>query len=80
MPIYFILVGTDQKMLPHGRYGVFFTMANRFIRQFKRIVTDDAIDKALHARSLRCRDHLGSDWKQILPRVLEIFVFRSGQP
>ena len=79
MPIYFILVGTDQKMFTAMvALGVFFTMAQSIFQAVQKDVSDDAIDKAYTLGASDVEILWEVIWKQILPRILENIRLQIG--
>ena len=79
MPIYFILVGTDQKMFTSMvALGVFFTMAQAIYQAVQKDVSDDAINKAYTLGASDVEILWEVIWKQILPRVLENIRLQIG--
>lgn len=79
MPIYFILVGTDQKMFTSMvALGVFFTMAQSIYQSVQKDVSDDAISKAYTLGASDAEILWEVIWKQILPRVLDNIRLQIG--
>jgi NitT/TauT family transport system permease protein len=79
MPIYFILVGTDQKMFTAMvALGIFFTMAQSIYQAVQKDVSDDAINKAYTLGASDAEILWEVIWKQILPRVLENIRLQIG--
>lgn len=79
MPIYFILVGTDQKMFTAlVALGVFFTLAQSIYQAVQKDVSDDAINKAYTLGASDGEILWEIIWKQILPRVLENIRLQIG--
>jgi NitT/TauT family transport system permease protein len=79
MPIYFILVGTDQKMFTAMvALGVFFTMAQSIYQAVQKDVADDAIYKAYTLGASDFEILYEVIWKQILPRVIENIRLQIG--
>jgi NitT/TauT family transport system permease protein len=79
MPIYFILVGTDQQMFTAMvALGVFFTMAQSIYQAVQKDVQDDAINKAYTLGATDFEILYEVIWKQILPRVIENIRLQIG--
>jgi ABC-type nitrate/sulfonate/bicarbonate transport system permease component len=79
MPIYFILVGTDQRMFTAMvALGVFFTMAQSIYQAVQKDVSDDAINKAYTLGASDFEILYEVIWKQILPRVIENIRLQIG--
>jgi NitT/TauT family transport system permease protein len=79
MPIYFILVGTDQRMFTAMvALGVFFTMAQSIYQAVQKDVSDDAINKAYTLGASDFEILVDVIWRQILPRILENIRLQIG--
>lgn len=79
MPIYFILVGTDQRMFTAMvALGVFFTMAQSIYQAVQKDVSDDVINKAYTLGASDFEVLYEVIWKQILPRVIENIRLQIG--
>ncbi len=79
MPIYFVLVGTDQTMFTTMvGLGVFFSMAQAIYSAVQKDVSDDAIDKAYTLGASDIEILYEVIWKQILPRVIDNIRLQIG--
>ncbi len=79
MPIYGILLGTDQNMFTGMvGLGVFFTMAQSIFQAVQKDVSDDAINKAYTLGASDPEILWEVIWKQILPRVIENIRLQIG--
>ncbi len=79
MPIYFVLVGTDQAMFATMvGLGVFFTMAQSIYSAVQKDVRDDAIDKAYTLGASDMEIIVEVIWRQILPRVIDNIRLQIG--
>ena len=79
MPIYFILVGTDQRMFTAMvALGVFFTMAQSIYQAVQKDVSDDVINKAYTLGASDFEVLYEVIWKQIFPRVIENIRLQIG--
>jgi NitT/TauT family transport system permease protein len=79
MPIYFVLVGTDQTMFTvMVGLGVFFSMSQSIYSAVHKDVRDDAIDKAYTLGASDMEIMYEVIWKQILPRVIDNIRLQIG--
>ncbi len=79
LPIFFILVGTDEKMFTSMiAFGIFFTMAESVYQAARKDVSDDAINKAYTLGASDPEIIYEVIWKQILPRILDTIRTHIG--
>lgn len=79
LPIYFVLVGTDQTMFTiMVALGVFFTMAQSIYQAIANDVKQDAINKAYTLGGSDAEIIYEVIWKQILPAVLDNIRLQIG--
>lgn len=79
LPIYILLVGTDQSMFTAMiALGIFFTMTQSIYQSVQQDVSDDAINKAYTLGASDPEILYEVIWKQILPRVLETVRLQIG--
>lgn len=79
MPIYFVLVGTDQTMFTSMvALGVFFTMAQSVYQAARQDVRDAAIQKAYTLGASEAEVLYEVIWKQILPRIIDNVRLQIG--
>jgi NitT/TauT family transport system permease protein len=79
MPIYFVIVGTDQTMFASMiALGIFFTMAQAVYQAARKDVRDAAIQKAYTLGASEAEVLYEVLWKQILPRVIETIRLQIG--
>lgn len=79
LPIYFVLVGTDQKMFTAMvALGVFFTMSQSIYQAIAGEVKTVAIDKAYTLGASDAEIVYEVIWKQILPSVLDNIRLQIG--
>jgi NitT/TauT family transport system permease protein len=79
LPIYFVLVGTDQKMFTAMvALGVFFTMAQSIYQAIAGEVKTIAIDKAYTLGASDPEIIYEVIWKQVLPSILDNLRLQIG--
>jgi NitT/TauT family transport system permease protein len=79
MPVYFVMVGTDQKMFASMvALGIFFSMAQSVYQAARKDVSDDAIDKAYTLGASDSEIIVDVIWNQILPRILDNVRLQIG--
>ncbi len=79
MPVYFVMVGTDQKMFTAMvALGIFFTMAQSVYQAARKDVSDDAINKAYTLGASDGEIILDVMFRQILPRILDNIRLQIG--
>jgi NitT/TauT family transport system permease protein len=79
LPIYFVLVGTNQTMFTTMvALGVFFTMAQSVYQSITNDVSDDAIDKAYTLGGSDPEIIYEVIWKQVLPPILDSIRLQIG--
>ncbi len=79
LPIFFAVVGTDEKMfLSMIAFGIFFTLTESIYQAVRKDVTDDAIDKAYTLGASDPEIIYEVVWKQILPRILDAVRLHIG--
>jgi len=79
MPIYFAVVGTDQKMFASMvALGIFFSMTQSIYQAVRQDVTDEAINKAYTLGASEFEIIYEVIWKQILPKVIDSIRLQIG--
>ncbi|MEQ1825049.1 MAG: ABC transporter permease subunit [Pirellula sp.] len=79
MPIYFAVVGTDQKMFASMvALGIFFSMTQSIYQAVKQDVADESIDKAYTLGASEIEIIYEVIWKQILPKVIDSIRLQIG--
>ncbi len=79
LPIFFALVGTDEKMFTSMiAFGIFFTMAESIYLAARKDVHDDLINKAYTLGASDPEIIYEVIWKQILPRILDTIRTHIG--
>ena len=79
LPIFFAVVGTDEKMfLSMIAFGIFFTLTESIYQAVQKDVSDDAIDKAYTLGASDPEIIYEVIWKQILPRILDAIRLHIG--
>jgi NitT/TauT family transport system permease protein len=79
MPVYFVMVGTDQKMFASMvALGIFFSMAQSIYQAARKDVSDEAINKAYTLGASDSEIIVDVIWKQILPRVFDNIRLQIG--
>jgi len=79
LPIYFVLVGSDQTMFTTMvALGIFFTMAQSVYQEILKDVTDEAIDKAYTLGASDAEIIYEVIWKQIIPAILDNIRLQIG--
>lgn len=79
LPIYFVLVGTDQTMFTAMvALGIFFTMAQSVYQAIVNEVKDVAINKAYTLGASDAEIIYEVVWKQILPSILDNIRLQIG--
>ncbi len=79
LPIYFVLVGSDQTMFTTMvALGIFFTMAQSVYQSIINDVRDEAIDKAYTLGASDPEIIYEVLWKQILPPILDNIRLQIG--
>jgi NitT/TauT family transport system permease protein len=79
MPIYFAVVGTDQKMFAAMvALGIFFTMTQSIYQAVRQDVTDEAINKAYTLGASEVEIIYEVIWKQILPKIIDGIRLQIG--
>ncbi len=79
LPIYFVLVGTDQTMFTAMvALGIFFTMAQSVYQAIVNEVKDVAINKAYTLGASDAEIIYEVIWKQILPSILDNIRLQIG--
>lgn len=79
MPIYFALVGTDQKMFTSMvALGIFFSMTQAIYQAVRQDVSDEAINKAYTLGASEIEIIYEVIWKQILPKVIDNIRLQIG--
>jgi NitT/TauT family transport system permease protein len=79
LPIYFVLVGTDQKMFTAMvALGVFFSMAQAVYQAITNEVKDVLVDKAYTLGASDAEIIYEVIWKQVLPSVLDSIRLHVG--
>jgi NitT/TauT family transport system permease protein len=79
LPIYFVLVGSDQTMFTTMvALGIFFTMAQSVYQAIVNDVRDDAIYKAYTLGASDAEIIYEVIWKQILPPILDNIRLQIG--
>ncbi len=79
MPIYFALVGTDQKMFTSMvALGIFFSMTQSIYQAVRQDVSDEAINKAYTLGASEFEIIYEVIWKQILPKIIDSIRLQIG--
>jgi NitT/TauT family transport system permease protein len=79
MPIYFAVVGTDQKMFASMvALGIFFSMTQSIYQAVRQDVTDEGINKAYTLGASEIEIIYDVIWKQILPKVIDSIRLQIG--
>ena len=79
MPIYFAVVGTDQKMFASMvALGIFFSMTQSIYQAVRQDVTDEAINKAYTLGASELEIIYEVIWKQILPKIIDSIRLQIG--
>jgi len=79
MPIYFALVGTDQKMFTSMvALGIFFSMTQSIYKAVRQDVSDEAINKAYTLGASEIEIIYEVIWKQILPKIIDNVRLQIG--
>jgi NitT/TauT family transport system permease protein len=79
MPIYFAVVGTDQKMFTAMvALGIFFSMTQSIYQAVRQDVTDEAINKAYTLGASEFEIIYEVIWKQILPKIIDSVRLQIG--
>ena len=79
MPIYFAVVGTDQKMFASMvALGIFFSMTQSIYQAVRQDVTDEAINKAYTLGASELEIIYEVIWKQILPKINDSIRLQIG--
>jgi NitT/TauT family transport system permease protein len=79
MPIYFAVVGTDQRMFASMvALGVFFSMTQAIYQAVQQDVTDEAINKAYTLGASEFEIIYEVIWKQILPKIIDNIRLQIG--
>lgn len=79
MPIYFALVGTDQKMFTSMvALGIFFSMTQSIYQAVRQDVSDEAINKAYTLGASELEIIYEVIWKQILPKIIDSIRLQIG--
>jgi NitT/TauT family transport system permease protein len=79
LPIYFVLVGTDQTMFTTMvALGVFFSMAASIYQAIANDVSDEAIDKAYTLGGSDPEIIYEVIWKQVFPTILDNIRLQIG--
>jgi len=79
MPIYFALVGTDQKMFASMvALGIFFSMTQSIYQAVRQDVSDEAINKAYTLGASELEIIYEVIWKQILPKIIDSIRLQIG--
>jgi NitT/TauT family transport system permease protein len=79
LPIYFVLVGSDQTMFTTMvALGIFFTMAQSVYQSIVNDVKDEAIDKAYTLGASDPEIVYEVIWKQVLPPILDNIRLQIG--
>jgi len=79
MPIYFALVGTDQRMFTSMvALGIFFSMTQSIYQAVRQDVSDEAINKAYTLGASEMEIIYEVIWKQILPKIIDSIRLQIG--
>ena len=79
MPIYFAIVGTDQKMFTSMvALGIFFSMTQSIYQAVRQDVSDEAINKAYTLGASEMEIIYEVIWKQILPKIIDSIRLQIG--
>jgi NitT/TauT family transport system permease protein len=79
MPIYFALVGTDQKMFTSiVALGIFFSMSQSIYQAVRQDVSDELINKAYTLGASEMEIIYEVIWKQILPKIIDSIRLQIG--
>jgi len=79
MPIYFAIVGTDQKMFTAMvALGIFFSMTQSIYQAVRQDVSDEAINKAYTLGASEMEIIYEVIWKQILPKIIDSVRLQIG--
>ena len=79
MPIYFALVGTDQRMFTSMvALGIFFSMTQSIYQAVRQDVSDEAINKAYTLGASEIEIIYEVIWKQILPKIIDSIRLQIG--
>jgi NitT/TauT family transport system permease protein len=79
MPIYFAVVGTDQRMFASMvALGIFFSMTQSIYQAVRQDVTDEAINKAYTLGASEMEIIYEVIWKQILPKIIDCVRLQIG--
>jgi NitT/TauT family transport system permease protein len=79
MPIYFAVVGTDQKMFTSMvALGIFFSMTQSIYQAVRQDVSDEAINKAYTLGASEFEIIYEVIWKQILPKIIDSIRLQIG--
>lgn len=79
MPIYFAVVGTDQKMFTSMvALGIFFSMTQSIYKAVRQDVSDEAINKAYTLGASEMEIIYEVIWKQILPKIIDSVRMQIG--
>ena len=79
MPIYFAVVGTDQKMFASMvALGIFFSMTQSIYQAVRQDVSDEAINKAYTLGASEMEIIYEVIWKQTLPKIIDSVRLQIG--